>query len=673
MTYKNKNKLLSIILTILMVFMTACSSDNNTVQNNAVNAGSVNEDVSDKEASAGNAVKYVEYEYSSEDTDASIDSGACNIILNSASASILGSGAEVSGSIITIKKAGTYMISGTLDDGQIIVDAGGKDTVKLVFNGVTIHNSSTSPIYAKNAEKTIIILNDNTMNTITDSDSYIFDAEEDEPNAAIFSKDDLTITGSGTLNVTGSYYNGIGCKDILCITGGNIIVTAVNDGLRGRDGIAAAAGSFIINAGNDGMKANNDADAEKGYIVIDGGSFDITAACDAIQAETALTINGGTYAIKTGGGSASAPVKQEDFRGFRTAAASTEDSDSKKGLKAGTQITISGGIFTIDSEDDAVHANSEVLIEGGSFNITAGDDGMHADGTLTINDGGIIISKSYEGLEGSIVIINGGNIDIVSSDDGINAAGGSDSSSMMGPMGRDSFSSSGSYYIEINGGTVKVDGSGDGIDSNGNLYINGGSVFVNGSSDNSNAALDGDGIIEINGGIVMAAGSSGMAEAPSSSSGQPCIFVAYSSVQEAGSTIIFKDSNGNILVEFTPVRRYHSVIFSSPELVLDNTYSLYSGNSKLTDIKISSTVTAISDSGESISGGAGGFGGMGGGKTRPDGSMNNGKPNRGTMPDGTVLPEGAQPFGDRTMPEGMQPPADGTVPDKSTEGSSNTL
>lgn len=622
MKLKGKSLSIALIISISMILFAGCSNAtasgmtaNNTTETPKENSIINIEDETELETEleAEYTTEYTSYEYSSEDTDSEIDSGACNIILNSASASITGNGASASGSIVTIKKAGTYVISGILADGQIIVDAGGKDIVKLVLNGVTINNSSTAPIYVKNSEKTIIILNSNTVNTITDSDNYGFASGEDEPNAAIFSKDDLTITGTGTLNVTGNYYNGIGCKDTLCITGGHIFITAVNDGLRGRDAIAISGGTFTINAGNDGMKANNDTDADKGYIVIDGGSFNITAVCDGIQAETSLLINDGTFDITTGGGSAAAPVKAEDFRGWGTSTAVTEsDSDSKKGLKAGSRITVNGGKFIIDSEDDAVHANADIIIDGGSFDISTGDDGMHADQTLTINKGTINISKSYEGLEGSIVIINGGDIKLTASDDGINAAGGSDGS-MSGPMGKDRFSTNSSYYIEINGGAIYVNASGDGIDSNGNMYINDGTVIVNGPSDNSNTSLDCDGVIEINGGIVMAAGSSGMIETPSTSSSQPSIIVYYSSNQAAGTTITLRDSSGNILGEIATVRSCQAVIISSPELKLNNTYSLYSGETRLSDITLSSIVTSVSDSGGAVTGG------FGGGGTMPDG------------------------------------------------------
>ena len=246
---------------------------------------------------------------------------AATITLNGGSASVQGKGAAVQGTVITISDAGTYRITGTLDDGQIVIDAGKDDAVTLVLDNANISCSNSAGIYAKQAGTTTLLLQDGTQNSVSDAAQYAYPDGGDEPDAAIFAKDDLTIAGSGTLTVTGSFNNAIGSKDNLLIESGTLIVTAANDGLRGRDSVTITDGNFTIDAQGDGIKSNNDEDAEKGWITLSGGVYQITAGNDGIQAETDMTITGGTYTIVTGGGSANAPArKTQDFGGGRPGA-----------------------------------------------------------------------------------------------------------------------------------------------------------------------------------------------------------------------------------------------------------------------------------------------------------------------------------------------------------------
>lgn len=381
---------------------------------------------------------------------------------------VTGEGVEVNGRFATITSAGTYRLTGTLTDGQIIVDTEDEETVHLIFDGINISNESSAPIYIANAEETVIMLAEGSENVVTDGAAYVFpDPEEDEPNAAIFSKDDLTIFGEGSLTVEAHYNDGITSKDGLIITSGTINVSAVDDGIRGKDYLIIKDGNITVNAQGDGLKSDEDEDAAKGYISIEGGTIQITSGGDAIQAETDVLITDGEFTIISGGGS----------NGVLDADASA------KGIKAGVAVNIDGGTFTIQSADDGVHSNGTMTINGGSFTIASGDDGMHADASLEINDGTIDIQQSYEGLEANDVIINGGTIDIISSDDGINAAGGNDNSSINAPNGggRDNFTGSQST-ITINGGTITIaaggSGNGDGLDANGTITISGGDIVI---------------------------------------------------------------------------------------------------------------------------------------------------------------------------------------------------
>lgn len=563
--------------------------------------------------------------------------------LNGTSINLKGSGAAVKDSKITITSAGTYAISGKLEDGQIIVDVQNKGTVKLVLNGTEIKSSNNAPIYVKNAGKTIVSLQEGTENNIVDgAKDVLADTSTDEPSAAIFSKDNLVINGNGKLTVKGNYKDGITSKDDLKILGGNIQITAVDDGLVGRDILAVKEGAISIEAGGDAVKSTNDTDSNKGIIAIEKGTFTLKAQKDGIQAETAVLIADGSFNIITGGGSVNGVKKaDEGMRGpiggknNNTATTNAEtETDSAKAIKAVADIGISGGTFNIDSADDSIHSNNNAIIEGGKFTITSGDDGVHADATVGIKGGKINITKSYEGIEASVVTVSDGEIQVTSSDDGLNAGGGADGSSVNGRSGQNNFSSSGEKKLNINGGYIVVNSTGDSLDANGSIYMTKGTVVVNGPTANNNGALDYDGTFEMTGGLLVAAGSSGMAQAPSDTSKQYSIIMSYPQTQAAGTLVNLQDSEGKTVATFAPAKEYQSVVISSPDLKKGGTYTLYSGGNstgsgtdgvytngnykdgtKVVEFTISNAVTWLNESGvttakSSMQGG--GHGGKGG-------------------------------------------------------------
>lgn len=558
---------------------------------------------------------------------------------------VSGPGAVVDDSKITIFSSGTYSLSGTLDDGQIIVNTPSEDkeTVKLILNGVDITCSTSAPIYVINSEKTVIDLADGSENHITDGDYYILeDSEADEPNAAVFSRDDLAINGNGSLTIDANYNNGIQSKDDLEINGGDITVNAVNDGIKGRDSIAVRDGNITVIAGGDGMQSNNDEDSGRGYISIEGGTFDITAGEDGIQAETILTISGGNITISSGGGSANAISRGNDFGnpwGNRNMGiedtSDSDNSDSTKGLKAGNAITITGGTIDIDSCDDSIHSNDRIMIDNGTLMLSSGDDGMHADSTLEISGGDINITKCYEGIESAVITINDGDIHVVASDDGINAVSSNDGSTADGWPRQNDFGLSGDNHLYINGGYIVFDAAGDGIDVNGQIDMTGGVVIVNGPTQNYNGALDYLSAFKVTGGFLVAVGSSGMAQAPSTSSTQYSVMFNFPSVQPAGTMIHIESEGGEEILTFAPTKAYQSVVLCSPELENGTTYTVFTGGSstgiatdslysggtytagtKLTDFMVSSVVTAIGSSGGGF---PGGFPGGQGGNMPPGG------------------------------------------------------
>lgn len=572
------------------------------------------------------------------------------------SISINGEGAKVENNVVTITSAGTYSISGELKYGQIVVSASEEDKVQIQLNNANITSSNSAPIYVKSAKKVVIGLIEGTKNTITDGENYVFeDATTDEPNAAIFSKDDLTIIGTGSLVVNANYNNGITSKDDLKIEGGQITVNAVSDGLRGKDSITILDGKITIDAKEDGMKSSNTEDAEKGYIHIQGGTLNITAGQDGIQAETNAVISNGEINIVSSEGSKNSSSKNENWGNWggkqppgtqlpdknNTTTTEETDSISAKGIKATSNITISGGNINIDSSDNSIHSNDTIVIKGGNIKASSGDDGVHADSKIEINGGDIDITKSYEGIESQSITINDGNINVVASDDGINAGGGNDASLTGGRPGENNFDSSSKCEIVINGGYIVVDARGDGIDANGSITIKGGTTIVNGPENNGNGSLDYDGSCDISGGILIAAGSAGMAQSPSSTSSQNSVNVALSS-QQANTIIHIEDEKGNEVITFAPSKQYQSVIVSSPELKTGSTYTVsyggtstgeskdglytggkYSGGTKSTSFTVSESVTNLGSAGGSMGGPGGGHMGGGKGGIRPDrnGSM----------------------------------------------------
>ena len=495
---------------------------------------------------------------------------------------------------VVIAEGGTYELTGTLTNGQIYVNT--QETVRLVLNGVTIHNETGPALEIENAEKTIIILAAESENNLSDGANYQLEAGLDEPNATLYSKTDVSITGTGTLTITANYQNGILTKDDLKITSGTFFITAVNDTIRGRDSVAILDGTFTLTAQGDGIQANHNEDATKGWVAINGGTFAIQSMGDGIQAETMLQILGGDITITT---------------------AENATGSSNKGIKGVGETYLAHGNYTVTSVDDAIHSNASITIASGTYTLQSQDDGIHADANLTINDGTINILESYEGLEGSNITINGGQINLVASDDGINAAGGNDTTT--GPT--DMFAA-GDHAITINGGVIQVNAQGDGIDANGNLNFNGGDIIVHGPSDNGNGSLDYDGQSSITGGTLIAYGSGGMAQTPGTDSTQNVLEVKTTTTYGAGTTITIKDAAGNDIIGFTAQKNFASVVFSTNKLVLGETYHIYINGTETGTTTLTSNVQYINETGTAQMGGnntgPGQFGNMGpGNNNRP--------------------------------------------------------
>lgn len=540
---------------------------------------------------------------------------------------VKGDGCRIDGTTVTITDAGTYVLQGILNDGCVVVDTDKDSLVHLVLNGVTITNSSSAAVFIKKSLKTIISLENGTVNTLTDGEQYVYaDESEDKPSATLFSKSDLTINGSGMLIVNGNYNDAIQSKDSLRLLGGIYQITSADDGIIGKDMLVIENGSYQIKAQGDGMKASNDKDEALGFILISGGEFDIAAENDAIQAETKLLILDGSFRIVTGGGSINAEPHVDSRFGFGgwMGSGSTEatDTESRKGLKAGVALQIEGGIFVMDTCDDALHSNGTIRIDAGEYTIATGDDGVHADTALTIYNGTMTVTKSYEGLEAPSIVVYGGEISVTASDDGINAAGDANNISLV-----------------VHDGAIYVSAQGDGLDSNGSITINGGTVFVDGPTNGGNGALDYETTANVHGGTVVFAGSIGMAMVPSSSSEQASIALTFSKTQPASTAVVLYNAEGTEIFRYTPAKEFQHLVLSSSEIKRGGAYSVTCGSSSIGEFTLlDSAVTYVASDGSVTSQGQmGGFGGgFRGGSNEGAGGRPNEGPNGGfdSVPDG---------------------------------------
>ena len=609
--------------------------------------------------------------FSDRDLDASYDaSTAEQITLSGTTATVCGSGAEVGqasdGSpVITVKKEGTYVVSGSLTDGQILVDVGDEDKVQLVLSGVTMSNDDSACIFVKNADKVFITLAEGTTNTLSDAGKEYTETDKDSTvDGVIYAKDDVTFNGTGTLKITAGYKHGIVGKDDLKFIEGTYEVTAVKKGITANDSIRVKDGSFTIDAGDDGLHTSNGDEDGKGYIYIGSGTYQIKSGDDGIHAETDLLIKDGTINI----------------------------TESEEGLE-GYTVTIDNGDITIVASDDGINAaggstNTNDKTEGKSadnaIGKSAGDaagksadkdkasDSQEQDSTKTTGD-------TAEGdLDPSETI--GQNGQMPNSQDGQmpNFSGGENGEMPTPPNGQDGerpefpggkdgqmpnfqdgqmpgnfgggmggfggFESDENAVITINDGKIYVNAGGDGLDSNGGVTINGGVIYVDGPTNAGNAALDMGTEMLVNGGTVVAAGSAGMDEAFSTGSKQYSIKYNFSSTQSAGTEVQLLDSTGVAIMKYAPSKEYSSVILSSKDIT-DGTYTIKAGSTEET-VTVSGTVTTAG----TASGGMGGRGGMGRGGQRPNGQ-------KGQKPDGQ---QGQKPDGQQGQQQDQQP-------DKTTE------
>ncbi len=549
---------------------------------------------------------------------------------------------SVEDGIITIMDGGTYVLTGTLNDGSVVVDVKDDERVQLVLNGASITSSSSAAIRVIQADKVFITLAEGTENTLANSGSF---DESSEVDAVIYSDEDLTFNGTGTLTVLSPSGNGIDGKDDIKFVSGTYFITAGNRGVNANDSIRILDGTFTVESGSDAFRADHDSKESLGYIYIWGGSFHITAGGGAVNGKRTAGNPGMpdmNMDFGTPPGDSERPEMPEgfdpssdenrpeppdglestdrmtppDFSGDTEGmtppsegerpdmpegtegempqmpqgmmpgqAAETEETTVEgKGFKASGDLVILGGEFTLDTASDAIHADGDLTVYGGQLAITSGDDGLHADGNLTILDGTVQITQSVEGLEAEIILISGGNISVVSSDDGLNAR------SSTGE--KETFDAQEGVEIRITGGVLTVNATGDGIDSNGDLVITGGTVTVSGPTMNANGAIDYNGNAVISGGTLIAACASGMAENLSDTSTQPAFLV---NLTGDGGEVTVSDSAGDIIMTGTVEKSFGVLVISCADLAVGETYTVTAGENSA-EITLTDMITG-SDAG----------------------------------------------------------------------------
>lgn len=532
--------------------------------------------------------------FSDRDFETDYDESESAVIkLNGSSAECSSDAVNIDGSTVTIKDEGTYILSGNLDDGMIIVDSDKEDKTQLVLNGVNIHSKSGAPIYILQSDKVFITLAEGTENSLSNGGTFTA-IDDNNIDAVIFSKEDLTLNGEGALKISSPAGHGIVSKDELAMTGGTYDITCGSHGLSGKDGVGIAGGTYHITSGKDGIHGENDEDSTLGYVYLKDGVININSEDDGISAVSRLQVDGGMINI-----------------------ASVDD-----GFHADDTLAVNAGTININESYEGLEG-LYVEINGGTIALVAGDDGINAAGG---ND-----SSGFGGKGGNDMFGGKGAGDWSGGRGGrggkqrgeTSEASGEMSGEkpqlpegvpenmpqfpegmpenmpqmpsemtenwpempkdlpqdmqgkMPGNMWGEMPGSSGSGSISITGGEIYVKASGDGIDANGSLTISGGNITICGPNHGDTATLDYDTTGVITGGTFVGSGARGLAQTFSDST-QGVVTANVGSVA-AGTVVTLADKSGNVLISYTPELDCSLMIFSSAELMKGEMYSLNVG------------------------------------------------------------------------------------------------
>ncbi len=564
--------------------------------------------------------------------------GAAAITLTGDGASISGNGAYVYDGNVVIAEAGRYMLSGSLEDGSIIVDAHDSSKVWILLDGLEINCSDDACIQVDQADKVFLTLAEGSENTLISGSAYSDTALSDGTDGAIFAHDDLTINGSGSLTVTAQYSHGISANDDLVITGGTITISAADDAIHVNDSIRIKDAAITVTAGDDGLLTTNE--VENGYLYIESGTLDITASGDGIHTTGDVTVAGGETNISAGDDGI-----HSDASVF-VQSGTILISDCYEGIEA-LIIDVSGGDVSINCEDDGFNANggsSDMFggggqMGGGQNDGTFGHGGMHGSGTDEGTTGEMPTPPDMgtEGISSEMPTPPDMGTEGMSSEMPTPPDMRGESMSGEMPAGQETDAASGSgqssadtedveTYIAVSGGTVRivneVGQDADGMDSNGDIKISGGTIYISLLGTGSNCAVDyaseSGGVAEITGGTIIACGASSMAEGFDSTSTQASILYNTSTVAEAGTTLTVTDADGSVLLSWEVPCSFSSALISCPEMKVGGTYTVSAGGTS-EEVTLESVSTTYGEAQGGMPGGDMGQSGMPGGGMRPDG------------------------------------------------------
>ncbi len=430
MIHKKLRKGTAMLLVVSLVGLTACNTT--PVQTPGVIPGATPTEQVKQEITLAPEVNEEIKEVKEEEEEnnnvvAEVTERTAVITLSDDGIVINGTGCKAEDSCLKIKEAGVYEITGSLSNGSIYVNADKESEVQLIFNGVTVHNETSAALFCKKASKVTLTLAEGSENTLTDGADYVFEEGEDEPDATLFSKQDLIINGEGKLTVTAAYGDAVKGKDSLYIMGGSLVVGGVEDGIIGKDLLYIGGGDVSVNVVKDALKSTNDTDETLGNIVIEGGSMFLMAGEDGLQAEGTVSVKSGEVTVSAGddGVHAERAIRIEGDTKLSV-------TKSAEGIEA-PEVVIDGGVIEVTATDDGVNAAGgedtetpvnrnpfgegigEIVVNGGMLTVNAGGDGLDANGNITVNGGTVVVFGPTGGGNGVLdfggaFCVNGGTV-----------------------------------------------------------------------------------------------------------------------------------------------------------------------------------------------------------------------------------------------------------------------
>lgn len=489
------------------------------------------------------------------------EDGATKVSLSDDGCAVDGAGAVADGTTVTITAGGTYVLSGQISAGQVVVNADG-EKVQLVLDGASVTSTNSAAILVRAAKKVWLTLADGTQNKLATSGSF---AEDDEYSidGAVWCKSDLTINGTGVLMVSSAEGHGIVCKDELALVSGDVEVEAARHAVQAQDAACVVAGTWSLTAGTDGIHCGDDDDAEKGSSLIVGGTVSIDAASDGVDAANVLEVDGGEVTVSAGDDSL------HSERALQVDGGTVTVTKSYEGLE-GSTVTVNGGVIDVTSSDDGVNAAGDPTGDSSAEATGVGAPGPEAAAEqpeAPMGGGQALAEGGQAPAKGGRTPAEGGQAPTDAADQAPTDATGQAPADAGGAMDYDS-----TAQVTINGGKLTIQAGGDGIDSNGDLTVTGGETYVFGPTSDGDGSLDFAGTGTVTGGVVMCAGSSGMAQNFGDASTQGSMLVSANG--QVGDAIQLADEDGNVLASCEARTSYSCVLVSAPGIESGKSYTL---------------------------------------------------------------------------------------------------